>query len=40
MFTVTYGHGPKENPEGTLLEDGIVKIKEGMIFSVTPTDKS
>jgi hypothetical protein len=40
LFTVTYGHGPKANPEGTLLEGGTVKIKDGMVFSVTATDKS
>jgi Multiubiquitin len=40
LFTVTYGHGPKANPEGALLEDQTVKIKDGMVFSVTPTDKS
>jgi hypothetical protein len=40
LFTVTYGRGPKANPEGTLLEGGTVKIKDGMVFSVTQTDKS
>jgi hypothetical protein len=39
-FTITYRRGPKENPEGTLVQGGIVKIKEGMIFNVTATDKS
>jgi hypothetical protein len=40
VFTITYRRGPKENPEGTLVQGGIVKIKEGMIFNVTATDKS
>jgi hypothetical protein len=40
LFTVTYGHGPKANPEGMLLEGETVKIKDGMVFSVTQTDKS
>ncbi len=40
LFTVTYGHGPKANPEGTLLEGETVKIKDGMVFSATQTDKS
>jgi len=40
LFTVTYGRGPKANPEGTLLQGGTVKIKDGMVFSVTATDKS
>lgn len=39
LFTVTYrrGHG---NKEGTLVEGESVKIKDGMIFNVTATDKS
>jgi hypothetical protein len=40
MFTITYRHGPRENPAGNLLEGAVVKIKEGMIFNVTPTNKS
>ena len=40
LFTITYRKGNKDNPEGTLLEGQIVKVKEGMIFNVTPTDKS
>lgn len=40
MFTITYRNGPRQNPEGTLLEGGKVKIRDGMIFDVTPTDKS
>jgi hypothetical protein len=40
IFTVTYGHGPKANPEGELLQGQSVKIQDGMVFSVTPTDKS
>jgi hypothetical protein len=40
MFTITYRHGPHENPDGSLLEGGTVKIKNGMVFNVTPTDKS
>lgn len=40
MFTITYRNGPRQNPEGTLSEGGKVKIKDGMIFNVTATDKS
>jgi hypothetical protein len=40
MFTVMYRHGPKENPKGSLLEGQSVKVKDGMIFDVTPTDRS
>jgi len=40
LFTITYEDGPHANPSGTLMEGGTVKIKEGMVFNVTPTDKS
>ena len=40
MFTITYRNGPRGNREGTLAEGGTVKIKDGMIFNVTATDKS
>lgn len=39
-FTVTYRNGPKNNPEGTLVEGKSIKVKRGMIFNVTATDKS
>ena len=40
IFTITYRRGPRPNPEGTLVEGESVKIKNGMIFNVTATDKS
>ncbi|MBI4825776.1 MAG: multiubiquitin domain-containing protein [Nitrospirae bacterium] len=40
VFTVTYRRGEGNKPEGTLVEGGKVKIKEGIIFNVTATDKS
>jgi hypothetical protein len=40
MFTITYRHGPRPNPEGNLLEGGTVSVKSGMVFNVTRTDKS
>ena len=40
LFTITYECGPRQNPEGTLMPGGTVKIKRGMIFNVTATDKS
>lgn len=40
MFTITYRKGPHENPEGALTEGGTVRIKNGMIFDVTETNKS
>lgn len=40
IFTVTYKRGHGDKPEGTLVEGDSVKIKDGMIFNVTRTDKS
>ena len=40
LFTITYRNGPKQNPEGTLVKGHSIKIKNGMIFNVTTTDKS
>ena len=40
VFTVQYSHGPKDSPQGTMVEGQTVKIKSGMIFDVTRTDKS
>lgn len=39
-ITITYRRGRGNKPEGTLAEGENVKIKEGMIFNVTATDKS
>ena len=39
-FTITYRRGQGTKPEGTLDEGDTVKLKEGMIFNVTATDKS
>ena len=39
-FTITYRRGHGNKPEGTLNEGESVKIKQGMIFNVTATDKS
>jgi hypothetical protein len=39
-FTITYHNGPRPNPEGTMVEGNIVKLKCGMVFNVTATDKS
>jgi hypothetical protein len=40
IFTVQYSRGPKENPSGTLVEGQTVRVKSGMVFDVTRTDKS
>jgi hypothetical protein len=40
VFTVTYTRGEGHKPQGTLVEGETVKVKDGMIFNVTATDKS
>ena len=40
IYTVSYSRGPKANREGDLFPGQTVKIKEGMVFCVTETDKS
>lgn len=40
ICTVGYEDGPHQNPSGSLMPGGTVKVKDGMIFDVTPTDKS
>ncbi len=39
-FTITFRRGHGNKPEGTLSEGETVKMKDGMIFNVTATDKS
>lgn len=40
LFTITYRRGHGDKPEGTLIEGQSIKVKDGMIFNVTATDKS
>jgi hypothetical protein len=40
VFAVTYKRGVDSKPEGTLLANESVRVKGGMIFNVTSTDKS
>ena len=40
FFTVQYSRGPDDNPQGTLIDGQDVKVKSGMVFDVTKTDKS
>jgi hypothetical protein len=40
VFTVTYRRGQGHKPEGTLVAGESVKVKDGMIFNVTATNKS
>lgn len=39
-FTVTYGKGPDDDKEGSLLPGKDVRVKDGMVFNVSATDKS
>lgn len=38
--TITYKKGGGNKQEGTMEKDELVKVKNGMIFNVTRTDKS
>lgn len=40
VITVTYRGGPPENPAGTMVAGTTVRIKNGMKFNVSATDKS
>lgn len=40
IYTVAYSKGPKNNPKGTLVKGQIAKVREGMIFNVSRSDKS
>lgn len=40
VYTVTYSKGEQPHHEGSLVKGGSVKVKEGMIFNVTQTNKS
>jgi hypothetical protein len=39
-YTVTYKRGQGNKPEGTLSPGASVKVKDGMIFSVSETGQS
>jgi len=39
-YTLTFRKGHGNKPEGSLVEGGTVKVKDGMIFNVSATDKS
>ena len=40
IYTVTYKRGHDHKSEGTMVDGDTVKVKPGMIFNVTRTDKS
>lgn len=39
-FTVDYSKGPDDDKQGSLLPGKSVRVKDGMVFNVTATDKS
>ena len=39
-YTMTYTRGHGNKPGGTMVPGDLVKVKKGMIFNVTPTNKS
>lgn len=39
-YTITYKRGHGNKPEGSMVKGDIVKVKEGMIFNATATNKS
>jgi hypothetical protein len=40
VYTVTFAKGEESKREGTLVKGKDVRLKDGMIFNVTRTDKS
>jgi hypothetical protein len=40
QITVQYTNGPEHKPTGTLVEGQSVKIRDGMVFDVTATNRS
>lgn len=40
IYTVMYERGHGNKPEGFLSPGGVVKVKEGMVFNVSPTGQS
>ena len=39
-YTITYKKGNDNNPEGIMVKGDVVKIKDGMRFNVTQTNRS
>lgn len=40
IYTVGFRHGPPSRPEGSLVAGQSVEVREGMVFNVTPTNRS
>ncbi len=39
-FTITYFDGPHDKPDGSVAKGHSVKVKNGEVFNVTPTNQS
>lgn len=39
-YTITYRRGHGNKPEGSMVAGETIRVKDGMIFNVTATDKS
>lgn len=40
QYTIQFTRGPNNKPSGALVEGQTVKVKDGMEFDVTPTNRS
>ena len=40
IYTMTFKRGEEKKREGSLVEGDTIRVKAGMIFNVTATDKS
>lgn len=40
VYSVTYKRGHGDRPAGSMLPGDVIRVKEGMVFNVTVTDKS
>lgn len=40
IFTITYRKGEDSKKEGSMVEGDLVRVKDGMVFNVTPTNRS
>ena len=40
IYSVTYKKGQSRKPEGILSPGASIKVKEGMVFNVSPTGQS
>ncbi len=40
VYTVTFSRGPESHHEGSMVKGDSVRVKNGMIFNVTQTNKS